>query len=554
MNRTAPAPADLLLTGARIHTVDPALPEAEAMAVRDGRIVWLGSDEDAAAWAGPGTRRLDAAGRLVLPGFIDAHNHVRLGSDDACVQLAGARTLDEIHARVRTWRAAHPDAPWIEAEAFDYSAIPGGRMPTAADLDPATGATPALVLSYDVHTAWLNTAALRALGVDRDHTDLPFGTAVTDPETGEPTGFVKDFAVKGLSRDGHRALRALGVPWASPDRQYGRLAKSLDDAVRFGITTVVEPQNSLDDLALFTRARLEGRLRSRIVAALFHPRGTTDADLDAFETAAAEHADDRFRVGPLKLYIDDVVEPRTAALLEPYAGCAHHRGDTFYPPEEFAALLARLDARGFQCFVHATGDRGIRTVLDAIAHARAVNGPRDARHQVVHVECLDPADTPRFAELGVVACMQPRHAAPDIAGPGQDWAENVGPDRWHKAWPLRDLRDAGAVLALSSDWNVAEMDPMVGIHAAVTRRPPGGGAPWTEDQTLTVTEAVEGYTMGSAHANFLEHERGSLTVGKLADFVVLSRDILRIAPEEIPGTVAETVVVGGEVVAETAAV
>ncbi|MFF6788089.1 amidohydrolase [Streptomyces filamentosus] len=554
MNRTAPAPADLLLTGARIHTVDPALPEAEAMAVRDGRIVWLGSDEDAAAWAGPGTRRLDAAGRLVLPGFIDAHNHVRLGSDDACVQLAGARTLDEIHARVRTWRAAHPDAPWIEAEAFDYSAIPGGRMPTAADLDPATGATPALVLSYDVHTAWLNTAALRALGVDRDHTDLPFGTAVTDPETGEPTGFVKDFAVKGLSRDGHRALRALGVPWASPDRQYGRLAKSLDDAVRFGITTVVEPQNSLDDLALFTRARLEGRLRSRIVAALFHPRGTTDADLDAFETAAAEHADDRFRVGPLKLYIDDVVEPRTAALLEPYAGCAHHRGDTFYPPEEFAALLARLDARGFQCFVHATGDRGIRTVLDAIAHARAVNGPRDARHQVVHVECLDPADTPRFAELGVVACMQPRHAAPDIAGPGQDWAENVGPDRWHKAWPLRDLRDAGAVLALSSDWNVAEMDPMVGIHAAVTRRPPGGGAPWTEEQTLTVTEAVEGYTMGSAHANFLEHERGSLTVGKLADFVVLSRDILRIAPEEIPGTVAETVVVGGEVVAETAAV
>ncbi|MET8967260.1 amidohydrolase [Streptomyces hydrogenans] len=548
MNGTTPAPADLLLTGARIHTVDPALPEAEAMAVRDGRIVWLGADADAAAWTGPGTRVLDAAGRLVLPGFVDAHNHVRLGSDDACVQLAGARTLDEIHARVRTWHTAHPDAAWIEAEAFDYSAIPGGRMPTAADLDPATGDTPALVLSYDVHTAWLNTAALRALGVDRDHTDLPFGRAVTDPATGEPTGFVKDFAVKGLSRDGHRALRALGVPWASPDRQYGRLARSLDDAIRFGITTVVEPQNSLDDLALFTRARAEGRLRSRIVAALFHPRGTTDADLDAFEAAAGEHADDRFRVGPLKLYIDDVVEPRTAALLEPYAGCAHHRGDTFYPPEEFAGLLARLDARGFQCFVHATGDRGIRTVLDAVAHARAVNGPRDARHQVVHVECLDPADTPRFAELGVVACMQPRHAAPDIAGPGQDWAENIGPDRWHKAWPLRDLSEAGAVLALSSDWNVAEMDPMVGIHAAVTRRPLAGGEPWTEGQTLTVTEAVEGYTRGSAYANFLEHERGTLTVGKLADFVVLSRDILRIAPDEIPGTVAETVVVGGEVV------
>ncbi|MGW1927035.1 amidohydrolase family protein, partial [Streptomyces massasporeus] len=224
------ASADLLLTGARIHTVDPAHPEAEALAVRDGRIVWIGPDAEAHAWAGPGTRVLDAGGRLVLPGFVDAHNHVRLGSDDACVQLAGARTLDAIHDRIRAWHTAHPDADWIEAEAFDYSAIPDGRMPTAADLDPATGDTPALVLSYDVHTAWLNTAALHRLGVDRDHTDLPFGRAVTDPETGEPTGFVKDFAVKGLSRDGHRALRELGVPWAAPDRQYGRLAKSLDDA------------------------------------------------------------------------------------------------------------------------------------------------------------------------------------------------------------------------------------------------------------------------------------------------------------------------------------
>ncbi|MET9424619.1 amidohydrolase [Streptomyces sp. NPDC006540] len=543
----AARPADLVLRNARIHTVDPALPEAEAMAVADGRIVRLGSDDDAKAWTGPDTRVIDAAGKLVLPGFIDAHNHVRLGSDDACVQLSGARTLDEVHARIRTWHTARPDAEWIEAEAFDYSAIPGGRMPTAADLDPVTGGVPAFVLSYDVHTAWVNTAAMRRLGIDRDHVSLPFGEAATDPATGEPTGFIRDFAVKGLSRDGHRALQRLGLPWASLDRQYGRLVTSLDDAIGFGITTVVEPQNSLDDLALFDRARAEGRLRSRNVAALFHPRGTTDADLDDFAVAAGRYADDRLRVGPLKLYIDDVVEPRTAALLEPYAGCGRHRGDTFYPPEEFADLLAKLDARGFQCFVHATGDRGIRTVLDAVEHARAVNGPRDARHQVVHVECLDPDDTPRFAGLGVVACMQPRHCAPEVAGPGKDWAENVGPDRWHKAWPMRSLHEAGAVLALSSDWNVAEMDPMIGIYTAVTRRPLGGGEPWMPQETISVEAAIHGYTMGSAYANFLEDERGSLSVGKAADFVVLSRDILRSAPEDIPGTVAETVVVGGRV-------
>ncbi|MEV0495169.1 amidohydrolase [Streptomyces atratus] len=540
-------PAHLVLRNARIHTVDPNRPEAQAMAVVDGLIAWLGSDEDANGWTGPGTRVIDAEGKLVLPGFVDAHNHVRLGSDDACVQLSGAGTLDEVHARIRAWHTANPGAGWIEAEAFDYSAIPAGRMPTAADLDPVTGDVPAFVLSYDVHTAWVNTAGLRRLGIDRDHTHLPFGEAVTDPATGEPTGFIKDFAVKGLSRDGHRALQQLGLPWASPDRQYGRLAKSLDDAIRFGITTVVEPQNSLDDLPLFDRARAEGRLKSRIVAALFHPCGTTDADLDDFATAAHRYDDDRIRVGPLKLYIDDVVEPRTAALLEPYAGCRHRRGDTFYPPEEFAELLTKLDARGFQCFVHATGDRGIRTVLDAVERARTVNGERDARHQVVHVECLDPDDTPRFAALGVVACMQPRHSAPEVAGPGKDWAENIGADRWHKAWPMRSLHTAGAVLALSSDWNVAEMDPMIGIHTAVTRRPLGGGEPWMPQETISVETAVHGYTMGSAYANFLEHERGSLTVGKAADFVVLSRDILRAAPEDIPGTVAETVVVGGVV-------
>lgn len=543
-----PHTADLVLRNARIHTVDPDLPQAEALAVRAGRIAWVGADADAAAWIGPDTTVLDGAGRRVLPGFIDAHNHVRLGSDDACVQLAGVRTLAGIHERIGAWLAANPDAEWIEAEAFDYSAIPDGRMPRASDLDPVTGDVPAFVLSYDVHTAWLNSAAIKRLGITRDSDVLPFGRVDKDPETGEPTGFVKDFAIRGLSREGHRALRELGLPWASADRQYGRLAKSLDDAIRFGITTVVEPQNSLDDLALYTRARHEGRLRSRIVAALFHPRGTTAADLDEFAEAARAHHDDRLRVGPLKLYIDDVVEPRTAALLEPYRGCAHHRGETFYPAEEFADLLAELDGRGFQCFVHATGDRGIRTVLDAVEHARTVNGERDARHQVVHVECLDPADVSRFAELGVVACMQPRHCAPEIAGPGQDWAENVGEERWHKAWPMRSLHAAGAVLALSSDWNVAEMDPMVGVYTALTRAPLAGGPSWIPTETLDIETTVHGYTMGSAYANFLEHERGSLTVGKLADFVVLSRDIMGIAPADIPGTVCEIVAVGGEVV------
>ncbi|MFD0526274.1 amidohydrolase [Kitasatospora arboriphila] len=484
----------------------------------------------------------------MLPGFVDSHNHVRLGSDADCVQLAGAGTLDEIGARIADRLRSHPDAAWIEGEAFDYSAIPGGRMPTAADLDRFTGDRPAFVLSYDVHTAWLNTAALRRLGIGRDTAQTAYGTVQKDPATGEPTGFLTDFAVRGLSRDGHRALRAAGVPWADPDRQYRRLAGSLDTAARYGITTVVEPQNSLDDLPLFERALAEGRLRSRLVAGLFHPRGTTPEDLAAFAAAARRHASDRFRVGPLKLYIDDVVEPHTAALLEPYAGHHSHRGETFYPPEEFAEVLAGLDAAGFQAFVHATGDRGIRTVLDAVAHARAVNGPNDARHQVVHVECLDPADVPRFAELGVVACMQPRHCSPDIAGPGRDWAEAVGEHRWNKAWPMRSLHESGAVLALSSDWNVAEMDPLVGLYTAVTRRGLASGEPWMPEETLDLATALRGYTLGSAYAVHLEHELGSVVPGKLADLVMLSDDLFELEPKAFLDARAELGVLGGEVV------
>ena len=533
---------DLVIRNARVHTVDPARPEAEAVAVEDGRIVWVGDDADAPA-AG---EVIDAGGATVLPGFVDAHNHVRLGSDAASVQLAGASTLDEVGRRIGEWSEAHPDAQWVEAEGLDYTALPG-HTGTAELLDRLTDGRPAAVLGYDVHTMWLNTAALAQLGIDRDHTSLPFGVAATD-HTGEPTGFVHDFAVRGLSRDGLAGLGRLGLPWADPDRQYARLLDSLDLAARFGITTVVEPQNSVDDLDLFLRARDEGRLRSRLVAALFHPRGTSAADLEDFAQLAVKYDDDTFRIGPLKLYIDDVVEPRTAAMLEPYEGQPDNRGRTYYEPGEFADVVTSLDAAGFQLFVHATGDRGIRTVLDAVEAARRTNGPRDARHQVVHVECLDPADVRRFAELGVVACMQPRHCSPDIAGPGHDWAEAVGVRRWANAWPMRSLHDAGACLAFSSDWNVAEMDPLLGIYSAVTRKGLSGGPAWVPEEAVDLTTAVHAYTMGSAYANFCDHDRGSITVGKHADLVLLSGELFTTPVERIPELAVDLTVLAGRVV------
>lgn len=541
---------DLWVTGGVLHTQDPSSapasptdPLPDSFAVGDGRITWVGRSDQAPDDVRRSRRRVDLAGRTVVPGFVDAHNHVRLGSDAECAQLAGADSLEEVGARLRGWLNQNPDAGWVEGEGYTYAGLADGAHPTAAMLDALVPDRPCAVFSYDVHTLWLNTRAIEALGVTG--AQQPFGTPDLDP-SGAPTGFLTDFAVRGLSRDGMRALRDRGLPWASPDRQYQRLLGSLDHAAACGITTVVEPQNSPDDLALFTRARDEGRLGPRLVLAMFHPLGTTDDDRAEFARLAKEYDDDRIRVGPLKLYIDDVVEPHTAALHAPYANEPGHRGDTYYPASEFADLVTRLDGEGFQLFVHATGDRGISTVLDAVEAARAANGPRDARHQVVHVECLRSEDVGRFAELGVVACMQPRHASPEIAGPGHAWADAIGVDRWHQAWPMRSLAAAGAVLALSSDWNVAEMEPMIGLQAAVTRAPLAGGEPWMPDEALSLGAALEGYTLGSAYSVHSEGDRGSISVGKLADFVVLSADPFKTEPRELASIAVLQTWVGGD--------
>lgn len=390
-----------------------------------------------------------------------------------------------------------------------------------------------------------NRAALDRFGITRDTDRVAFGTVVKDPATGEPTGIVGDFAVMGIERAGVAAL-ARELPSYTPEAQYDGLLANLDMALEFGITTIVEPQNSLDDLALFERARDDGRLRSRLIAALFHPVGTTDAELRDFQDAARRLDDDWLRVGPIKLYIDDVIEPHTAAVLEPYATEPRTLGHSFYDADEFREIIVKLDGMGFQTFTHATGDRGIRMVLDAHETAVRANGPRDARHQIVHVECVHPDDIPRFGELGVVACMQPRHFAPDIVGA---WRRAIGPERERFAAPWRALHEAGATLAFSSDWNVAEMDPLVGIYSALTRANLHGGDAWGKDQTVDLATAIRAYTMGGAFANYCDDRRGSISVGKDADLIVLSRDLFDPATEplDILDTQVELVMVGGEV-------
>jgi predicted amidohydrolase YtcJ len=408
-----------------------------------------------------------------------------------------------------------------------------------------------MLLDYSVHSAWLNDVALQRFGITASTDVVPFGTVVHDGATGEPTGWITDFATRGLSQAGAASLKTQ-VPAFSDQAQRRRVIDALAMAARFGITTVVEPQNSLDDLALFEQIRDDGELTARVIAALFHPPATPDDDADelwdAFDDARRALDDGWLRAGPVKLYIDDIVEAHTASLLDPYATDRSTRGRTYWEPESFGDLIARLDARGFQCLVHATGDRGARIVLDAFEHARRTNGPRDSRHQIVHAELVHPLDQPRFAELGVVACMQPRHATWDICA---EWAADVGEERWAYAFPLRDLVDHGAVTALSSDWNVAEMDPMVGLYSALTRSSLDGRHPWTTHQRVDLPTALAGYTSRGAWANFADQDRGILAVGRQADFVAVSEDIFAAPAEQLLATTVDLTVVGGRTVHRT---
>jgi predicted amidohydrolase YtcJ len=535
--------ADLAIVNAAVHTVDDGFPVAEAVAVAGDRIVAVGADDDVRALIGPATEVIDAAGASLLPGFVDAHNHVRLGSNPGAVQFFGATSLPEIRERIDAFARAHPDAAWIEGEGWNYAAVPGGS-PTADMLEGAGNGKALFLFSYDVHTVWLNREAISRLGITRDTVHLPWGTVEQDPATGEPTGYVHDFAVLGISEEGQRALEPF-IPGYAPDAQYERLVASLDMATELGITTIVEPQNGLDDIALFVRARRDGTLRSRLIAAMLCLPGTTAERLDALEDAKRTYADDRFRVGPIKLYIDDVIEPHTAAMLAPYANAATS-GDTFWPPEEFERFFLELDRRGLQAFTHATGDRGIRTVLDAVQRCRAELGPRDPRHQIVHVECVHPDDIARFGAVGVVACMQPRHCAPDIVA---EWRENVGAERERYAWPFRSIAATGGVLAFSSDWNVAEMDPMTWLYTATTRADLSGNGAWNTDETIDLRTAVRAATWGSAYANHLNDRRGTIAPGKDADLVVLTRDLFEPDdPLAILDTRVATTIVAGRVV------
>lgn len=532
---------DTLYTGGRIRTFDPEQPWAEALGVTGGRIAYAGPASDAPA----ARRTVQLEGRLITPGIADTHNHLLLGYDDLAVSLDQVQSLDVVRARIAKFAEQHPELEWICAENALYSVVEG-RRPNADDLVGVTD-KPVFITTYDQHSVWLNRPALAKLGITDARTaaggDIAWGNPEIDARTGEPTGWVTDFYTSAMTVAGLAELQR-DIPMYSPDRRYAKIANSLDMAARFGITTVVEPQVPLAELDLFARAEREGRLTSRVIAAIYHPVGA-DGDFRARITEAIRETPqhEHFALGPVKLYADDVIEPHTAAMLEEYANRPGHRGRTSLEPTEFERLFVELDRLGYQVHTHATGDWGIRLTLDSIEAAQRANGRSDTRHGIVHVECLAPDDLPRFNELGVVAAMQPRHASPDlVAG---TWMENVGEQRWDRAWRFKSMIDSGARVTFSSDWQVGEMDPLVGVYSAMTRARLDGGDAWTTGERLDLERTLRAYTTGGAGAFHREGELGRLRNGYLADLVVWSGDLYGMEPSEILAQHADLTVVGG---------
>ncbi len=525
--------ADVVLTGGRIWPgpgTPAAGPEAPtALAVRDGRVMAVGQDAEIERLAGPKTRRVALAGRRVVPGFMDSHTHFLAGGFDlAGVQLRDARTPAEFTRRIGDY-ARRRSGDWVLGGTWDHE-LWGGELPRRDWIDSLTPRTPVFVSRLDGHMALANTRALELAGVTRETADPSGGTIVRYPD-GRPTGILKDAA---------QALVERVIPPPSDAARDRALRAALDHALARGVTLVAD-MGSWEGLATYRRARAHGALGLRVYSVV--PLASWQR-LSEF-IAKEGHGDHRLFWGGVKAFVDGSLGSTTAWFYQPYQDAPETRGLVVADTTELWRSIVAADAAGLQVIVHAIGDRANDWLLDSFRDARSLNGARDRRFRIEHAQHLTPAAIRRFAELGVIASMQPYHAIDD----GR-WAEKrIGPERIKTTYAFRDLLDAGARLAFGSDWTVAPIDPLLGIYAAVTRRTIDGATPngWVPEQKITVEEALTAYTANNAYANFLDGVLGTLEPGKYADLVVLSEDVFAIDPVAIENVKVDLTMVEGTV-------
>jgi predicted amidohydrolase YtcJ len=541
-SRTAPtSAADIIIIHGKVYTLNAAQPWAQAVAIRDGKIVQVGDDAEVQKLY-QGKETIDAGGRLVLPGFVDSHIHFLDGSLSlGRVNLAGAEGIAGIQQKLREYAASHPGKDWIRGRGWDYAMFGAAALPHKKYLDEVFPDRPAFIEGYDGHTYWANSRALALAGITKKTPDPANGTIVHDPKTGEPTGALKESAAN---------LIAKITPKPTRDEKLTALRAGMKWANENGLTRVHSAGGDFEELSLFDELRCNGDQTVRFYIAYFlNPPELQRKDLDTIEAARQKYHDEWIDTDAVKMMVDGVIESHTAAMLAPYSDDPSAKGKLFWNPQKYTAAIAELDKRGFQLFTHAIGDYGIRTALDAYENAGKVNHTQDRRSRIEHIESIDSADIPRFGKLGVIASMQPLHSYPNFDTLNV-WARNIGPDRASRAWVWKSIAAAGGRLSFGSDWPVVTLNPWEGVQTAVTRQTTQGKpeAGFVPEQRLTVAETIEGYTLGAAYAGRREKTEGSIEPGKLADLIVVSQNLFEIDPHRIVDTKVVTTVVAGRVV------
>jgi predicted amidohydrolase YtcJ len=532
--------ADLIITNAKVWTVDAALPQAEAVAVLGERIVAVGSAREIDAWRGPRTRVIDAGGKLLLPGFNDAHTHfVEGGAQLDSVQLNDTTSSSEFVRRVAERARNTPKGEWILNGGWDETKWNPPQLPTKEMIDAATSNNPAFLDRYDGHMALANSIALQMAGITAQTPD-PTGGLIARDKQGNPTGALKDAAKDFVIKV---------IPPPSREHRMQRARRALDYAASLGVTSVQEMNDEETDS--YANFEVYGELleRGELTARVYAAPAISDWQDQARVGIRHGFGSPYLRLGAVKGFADGSLGSRTAYFFQAYSDAPSEFGllhKQMQPLSRMRDWMMQADSAGLQICTHAIGDRAISTVLDLYGEVAKSHGPSDRRFRVEHAQHMAARDFDRFAQLQVIPSVQPYQAIDD----GR-WAEKrIGHDRASRTYPFRTFLNHGVRLAFGTDWPVAPINPMLGIYAAVTRATLDGKYPdgWFPEQKLTVAEAVEAYTMGSAYAEFQEKEKGSITLGKLADMVLLSDDIFSIKPAKIRDVRVMKTIVGGKVV------